>query len=255
MRVTLSLESTVTDVLNIILVIVFLQIYLSGSINLQGILSSLTAKFAVGIMLGAIVGVSWVKILEVIRRQEYTYMLTIAALILCYSGTEFLGGSGPLSSLVFGITLGNYEGMKALGVRANASSMPKIIGNVRSFQNEITFLVRAFFFVLLGLIYSPDFLGLIYAVTIVSINLVLRHLAVKISTRKSELYNYRKFMTLMCGTGLANATLSLIVYTELMIRQSPIATLYPLIATNTIIINNLVTSMVPIILRGKPREV
>lgn len=40
-------------------------------------------------------------------------MLTLAALLLCYAGTEFLGNSSALSALVFGIALGNYERWKS----------------------------------------------------------------------------------------------------------------------------------------------
>jgi cell volume regulation protein A len=127
-KATLSLESTITDVLNIVLVMIFLQIYLGGSVNLQEAASSLITRFAVGIMLGAIMGMIWIKILEVAKKQEYTYMLTLAALVLCYGGTEFLGGSGSLSSLVFGITLGNYERIRSLlGVKIDFASMSKIV--------------------------------------------------------------------------------------------------------------------------------
>ncbi|MEM2026909.1 MAG: cation:proton antiporter [Candidatus Bathyarchaeia archaeon] len=252
-KATLSLESTITDVLNIILVIVFLKMFLGGAVNIQETMSSLFAKFAVGMMFGAIVGIVWVKILDVVGEQEYIYMLTLAVLLLCYAGTEFLGGGGTLSALVFGIILGNYGKMKVLGVKVNSKLMPKLIETIRDFQSEITFLVRAFFFVLLGLFYVPDLMGSIYAGSILAVNLVLRNLSVRISTYKSELYKYRGFMTLTCGTGLANAVLSLTVYSELAVRQIPSASLYPLIVTNIIVMNNIITSLTPLIMRGSLR--
>jgi hypothetical protein len=49
---------------------------------------------------------------------------------------------------------------------------------------------------------------------------------------------------------LANATLSLLVYNELM-QRSAIASLYPLIVTNIIIMNNIITTLAPMILRRK----
>ncbi|MEM2820606.1 MAG: cation:proton antiporter, partial [Candidatus Bathyarchaeia archaeon] len=252
-KATLSLESTITDVLNIILVIVFLKMFLGSAVNIQETMSSLFARFAVGMMFGAIVGIVWVKVLGVIGKQEYIYMLTLAVLLLCYAGAEFLGGSGALSALVFGIILGNYGRMKVLGVKVNSKLMPKLIETIRDFQGEITFLVRAFFFVLLGLLYVPDLMGSIYAGSILAVNLVLRNLAVRISTYKSELYKYRGFMTLTCGTGLANAVLSLTVYSELAVRQIPSASLYPLIVTNIILMNNIITSLTPLIMRSSLR--
>ena len=96
-------------------------------------------------------------------------------------------------------------------------------------------------------------MGSIYAGFILAVNLVLRNLAVRISTYKSELYKYRGFMTLTCGTGLANAVLSLTVYSELAVRQIPSASLYPLIVTNIILTNNIITSLTPLIMRSSLR--
>ena len=54
---------------------------------------------------------------------------------------------------------------------------------------------------------------------------------------------------MMCGTGLANAALSVLVYNTLTTQNTPApqAYLYPLIVANIIIINNIVTSIAPII--------
>jgi cell volume regulation protein A len=250
--VTLSLESTITDVLNIVLVITFLQMYFGGLVNLQQTASVIASKFAVGIVLGFIVGFVWIKILGITKKQEYNYMLTIAALILCFAGTEFLGGSGSLAALLFGLALGNYETLHRItGGKTSLSYMTEITETVKKFQGEIAFLIRSFFFVFLGLVYMPYWLGILYAGIIVTINLMFRYIAVSVSTLKSEMYRHRKFMTLMCGTGLANATLSILVYNTLTGLPNPVsyAYLYPLIVTNIIIVNNMITALAPLIQR------
>jgi len=228
--------------------------YLAGTMNLQQTLSTITAKFAVGIVLGFIVGIIWIKILGITRKQEYTYMFTIAALILCYVGSEILGGSGALTALLFGLVLGNYKRIANISTgKTDLSYMEDITKSVKKFQGEISFLIRAFFFVFLGLIYMPQWLGVLYAGVIVAVNLVLRYVSVSISTFKSDLYGYRKFMTLMCGTGLANATLSVMIYNTLTTQTTQVsyAFLYPLIVANIIIINNMVTSLAPFLLKQK----
>ncbi|MBS7611760.1 cation:proton antiporter [Candidatus Bathyarchaeota archaeon] len=266
-KAVLSLESTLTDVLNIILVTVFLEIYLIGSFDIRIIFSQLIEKFILGIVFGAIVGIIWIKILEIIRRQEYTYMLTLATLIMCYAGAEYLGGSGALSALAFGAMLGmllqylnpTEEGFRFLDLafgtlleRLNLQHMHDLMESIekfRSFQTELTFLVRAIFFLFLGLIYTPNIAGVIYAGAILGINLAIRKLAVDLSTYRSNLHEYGGFMTFMCGTGLAEAVLSLMVYNELTMRQIAIAPMYPLIVTNIIILNNIITSLAPLILK------
>jgi len=250
--VTLSLESTVTDVLNIVLVITFLQMYVSGLVSVLNVAATIVTRFAVGALLGFVVGLVWIKVLGIIRKQEFTYMLTIAALILCYVGSEVMGGSGSLSALLFGLVLGNYaEIYNVFSKKTDLSYMTESKNNVRHLQGELSFLIRAFFFVFLGLIYLPQWLGVLFAGLIVAANLVFRYAAVTISTFKSEMSRYRKFMTLMCGTGLANAALGVLVYNTLSTQSTtvPQAFWYPLIVANTIIINNIVTSMAPILLK------
>jgi len=250
--VTLSLESTVTDVLNIVLALTFLQMYVSGLVNVTEVASTIVTRFAVGALLGFIVGLAWIKVLGTAGKQEFTYMLTIAALILCYVASEILGGSGSLSALLFGLVLGNYaEVYNIFSKKTDLSYMPESKNNLKHIQGELSFLIRAFFFVFLGLIYLPQLLGVLFAGVIVATNLVFRYAAVTVSTFKSEMYKHRKFMTMMCGTGLANAALSVLVYNTLTTQSTPApnAYLYPLIVANIIIINNIITSIAPVLLK------
>lgn len=256
-RLTLSLESTITDVLNIVLVVTFLQMYFSGLVSAVQVTSTIATRFAVGALFGFVVGLVWIKVLGIIKKQEFTYMLTIATLILCYVASETLGGSGSLSALLFGLVLGNYsEIYNVFSKKTNLNYMPESKSNLKHIQGELSFLIRAFFFVFLGLIYLPQFLGILLAGVIVAVNLIFRYAAVTISTFKSKMYEYRAFMTLMCGTGLANAALSVLVYNTLVTQSNPVpqAYLYPLIVSNIIIINNIVTSMAPVILKSRQKQ-
>jgi len=60
-EVTLSLESTITDVLNIVLVLAILQTYVSGLVNIQQTLATILGKFAIGAVLGAVAGIVWIR--------------------------------------------------------------------------------------------------------------------------------------------------------------------------------------------------
>ena len=146
-----------------------------------------------------------------------------------------------------------WEVYKVFSKKADLSYMTESKENLKKLQGELSFIIRAFFFVFLGLVYIPDWSGLFFAVTIVAVNLLFRYASVMISTLKSKMREYRTFMTLMCGTGLANAALSVLVYNTLMAQETPPpqAYLYPLIVANIIIINNIITSMAPILLKMK----
>jgi len=214
-------------------------------------------KFAIGAVLGAVVGILWIRILYLVRKEEYTYMLTIGVLIGCYAASETLGGSGPLTALLFGLMLGNdREIFRALKVKLDLGYLSEVKAFVKRTQGELTFLIRAFFFVFLGLIYGmgggefPIWQGILMAIIIVSVNLIFRHAAVTVATWKSEMYPYRRFMTFMCGIGLANATLSILLYRELSPTMT-YAYLYPAIATNIIMVTNIITSIAPFLVRSR----
>ena len=256
-EVTLSLESTITDVMNIVLVLTILQTYASGLMNIQQTLVTIFGKFAIGAVLGAVVGIIWIRVLYLVRKEEYTYMLTLGVLIGCYAASETFGGSGPLAALLFGLMLGNdREIFRTLRVKLDLGYLSEIKAFVKRTQGELTFLIRAFFFVFLGLIYGigggefPVWLGILIAIVIVSVNLVFRHAATTIATWKSDMFPYRRFMTFMCGIGLANATLSILLYRELSATVS-YAYLYPAIATNIIMVTNIITSAAPFMVKSR----
>ncbi len=253
-EVTLSLESTITDVLNIVLVLAVLQTYMSGLVDIPQTLITILGKFAIGAILGSVVGIAWIRILYSARREEYTYMLTLGILIGAYAVSETLGGSGPLTALLFGLMLGNdKEIFRALKIKLDLGYLGEVKRFVKQIQGELAFMIRAFFFVFLGLIYgigAGDFIlpSILIALIVVSVNLILRHAAVTIATWKSAMFQYRRFMTFMCGIGLANATLSILLYRELSPTLAS-AYLFPAIATNVIVITNIITSIAPFLVK------
>lgn len=253
----LSLESAITDVLNIVFLFALLQAYLVAFPGIQETVSSIAAKFSVGGVFGFIVGIAWLRGLYIFRREEYTYMLTIAVLISCYVVSELLGGSGVLSSLIFGLVLGNDEDIiKMLRMNIDWTVLNSMKDFLRRFQSELSFLIKAFFFVFLGLIYEVSglslLLALLYGIALAAINLGLRYAAVSVSTIKSPMASNRVPMTLMCGQGLAHAALSVIP----MQYGLPKAQIYITIVVTVIIITNIVTSISALMIkrRSKTRE-
>ena len=120
---TIALESTITDVLNIVAFFALLELYLGVTVGLPDALRDIAARFGVGIILGFIAGVAWLAVLYRMRREEYAYISTLSVLILTYFGSEFLGGSGVLSALLMGLVLGTErsdEAYKAGGRRGRS---------------------------------------------------------------------------------------------------------------------------------------
>lgn len=209
----LSLESILTDVLCTVGAFTAINILLSGQVSIGAALGSVGIAFGVGILVGLGFGVAWLVILERIKGKPNAYMLTLAMLFLTYVVATNLNGNGALSALFFGLIIGNSRPIaKQLKFRTTIS----IDNNVRDFHSQISFLIRSFFFVFTGLLFSFSsyfsvFFGLLLSVTFLGIRFVV----VKIAAVKSELHEYENLMTIMFPRGLAAAVLASLPLTML----------------------------------------
>lgn len=154
-KTLLNVESALTDVVCVIGVVTLVGVLAVSATLDAGSLSSaakaVAASFSVAIIAGLAVGFVWLRFLRALDGKKNAYMATLSAVLLLYVGTEVIGGSGAIAALAFGIVLGNgVDLMRRLGIQGRAFT-----DRQRDFQGEITFLVRAFFFVYLGVILDP----------------------------------------------------------------------------------------------------
>jgi cell volume regulation protein A len=119
----------------------------------------------------------------------------------------------------------------------------KMRGFLREFQGELSFLVRSFFLVFLGLMYQLSLEGLFWGLVFVIADVCVRYIAILLSTVKSTLALGRSLITFMCGKGLATAVLSIIP----LQYGLPHSSLYILIAANGILLSNIITSVMVIL--------
>lgn len=158
--VLMSVDSALTDVLCVIGAVTIMGILTAGggaldSAIVQGALKGIAAQFSVATVLGLITGFGWLRTLKALQHKKNSYMLTLAAVLALYAGTEVVGGNGSIAVLVFGVVLGNgWLIMRKLDLQGMALNE-----NQRQFQGEISFLIRVFFFVYLGIILDPAVLA------------------------------------------------------------------------------------------------
>jgi cell volume regulation protein A len=202
----LSLESILTDVLCTVGAFTAIGIILSGEISLQAALSSVATAFGVGILVGAVFGIAWLIILERIKGKPNAYMLTLAMLFLTFVVARNLGGTGAISALFLGLMIGNGSSVaRLLKFRTTVS----IDESVRAFHSQISFLIRSFFFVFTGLLFSfTSFTFVLFGMFLAFVFLGIRVVAVKMSTLKSHLSEAETLMIVMLPRGLAAAVLA-----------------------------------------------
>ena len=145
----LSFESALTDIFAVIIAFVLFEAALSGDFSLDLLGVTIGKAILVGIVLGFGVGIPWMFVISKLKNAQHSYMLTIGMVFLLFFLATSFGESGALTALVFGLMLGK----KTYFSRLLKVKFPEdTIDN--SLHNQVTFLVRAFFFVFVGLLAS-----------------------------------------------------------------------------------------------------
>lgn len=204
-KTVLKLESIITDPIVIVLTMALIQIAAVTSQPVS-LANNLASMYSVAIVAGLIAGIIWLFVLDKIKRREFDYMLTLAVVFLLYVFAESIGGSGAISALMFGLVLGNsYAFSKMLKFKKRY----KVDKTLKRFHGEITFFIRSFFFVYLGLVATFSILYLYYGLVLLIILIVMRLAAVQISTYKMSITKVEKnIMRSMMSRGLAAAVLA-----------------------------------------------
>ena len=88
-----SIESILTDPLCIVVVFaIYYMIYVVGEINLGLGIGNLVKTFSVGIVLGLTLGFVWLFVMNKTRKEQFSYILTLAVVFLVYSFTALIVG-------------------------------------------------------------------------------------------------------------------------------------------------------------------
>lgn len=253
-EITLSLESAFTDALVVVVGITLLQ-YLMLPVQtggLGGIIEDITSAFSIAIVVGFVIGIIWLKFLRSVKigRKMYNDIITLAIVLLFYSIVEQVGGNGAIFALMFGLVLGNgIRISKVLGIRRGVEA-----GRfMRRFQAEVTFFIKTFFFVYLGLIFAVNSLiTILYSLAIMILLLLGRYISVRISSFNEKVLSSRKdLMLIMMPRGLSAAVLAQIVITSGIMGTE----LFPDIILLIIIYSVLISSFgIFMIKRRKPQQ-
>lgn len=203
-KTLLNLESIITDPLCVVVAIAFIQLMTFNATS--GIAHSIFSAFSIGAVLGLIVGLVWLLALDKLRGKPFDYMLTLAVLFLLYSFIESIAGSGAIGALFFGLVLGNG---KIFSKMLKFEKIFKIEPSMKRFHTEISFFIRSFFFVYIGLIVMIKPIFILYGLLITGVLILVRFIAVQLTVIKMEITELEKnVMAIMTPRGLAAAVLA-----------------------------------------------
>ena len=177
-KVILMMESVISDPLCIVAAMTFIRMIMLPGVSIQDGLKDILFTFSISSVLGFVVGMAWAQVLDLLRNRRFNYIMTIAALFPTYIFSESVAGhgAGPVSALTFGLAITNYQYIaRRLGIERKVRVEKR---KLREFHEEITFLIKSFFFVFIGLIVSLSMDFLIYGLILVGLLAAIRYVAV-----------------------------------------------------------------------------
>jgi len=179
-RILMTMESVISDPICIITSITLIRMIMYPTVSLRESFRDMFFIFTFSSVFGLTIGFVWAKILDRLRGRPFTYMITLSILFPAYivSETVIGEGGGAMTALTFGLAITNFRYI------AEKMGLPSKImidkQKLRDFHEEITFFIKSFFFVYIGLVVSPSLEFTFIGFGIVFLIMVVRYLIVSI---------------------------------------------------------------------------
>ena len=209
-RTLLSVESSVNDVLSIVITIALVQAYTLGEFDIGLVSGNLIASFLVALVFGIIGALIWSILLNRIHAIKNAMFTTPAFVFVIFGMVETLGFSGAIAALAFGVTIGNIETIRFPFFKTLTVKEPVGLNETEKiFFSEVAFLLKTFFFIYLGI--SLELISgwlIVVGLILTIVAFILRIPAVKIAVKKSMASKDFSVMAIMVPKGLAAVVLA-----------------------------------------------
>ena len=196
LKTTVLFEAVLTDVLQLVVPTLLIQIYLQGSVSGAQITETVLLAVVGSIALGVAAGLLWVWTLDKGRRiaTGYTWALTVTLALGLYAVTIYTNLTGSLVIFIFGAIVGNailLDRRRGTNVRSAVGWLRKSLAGVRrllqlnaegvdvhhisEIQREANYIVGAFFLFYIGTIFiwpTPE-VEYVFLVPLIAIGIVL----------------------------------------------------------------------------------
>ena len=210
-KTTLMLESSVGEALCFVVSLAVLESFKLTEVRVGRIAGTLVSSFAFAILIGAIGGYVWSILLNKMRQLRNAIITTPSFAFILFGVTDFLGFSGPVAVLTFGIVLGNIAFIKIPWLERRTKLTPLVHNETEKlFFGELVFVVKTFFFVFIGLSARfSDYSTMGIAVALTGVLVFSRQIAVRLGVNRSTTPpNDALVMSVMVSKGTAAAVLA-----------------------------------------------
>lgn len=209
-KTILSLESAFTDVLAIVIFLVIVDAVASGVFSMQKLLMGIGPNTLLSGVIGLVSGSVWALI-----KKRFAPILTMAFAgeawaLLTYGLIEFAQYNGAIGVLALGFSLANLDRLPRF-MKSQLSSVPVSYSDL-SLLGEITFLLRTFFFIYLGILIRFSNTRIVLLAMLISVLIfVTRYIAIRLLMRPKKYSRLDAMVSVAMGPrGLACAVLATI---------------------------------------------
>ena len=208
----LILEAAIGNVFSIVLALALLQAIRSRHVEFGMIFGSIFSSFILATLIGLVGAMFWALILDKIREIKYSVLTTPAFVFILFGINEWMGYSGAIAALAFGIGMANIDGIYDGILHKVFKKRPANLNDTeRALFSELVLLLKTFFFVYVGMsiqlnAWKPIVIGL--AITVMLF--ILRIPVVKLAISKKDLIpeKERRYMSAIDPKGLTAAVLA-----------------------------------------------
>lgn len=150
--IILILEAAIGNVFSIVLALALMQAIQSKHLEFGAILGSILSSFILATVMGLLGAIFWALILDQIRNIKYSILTTPAFVFIIYGLNEWMGFSGAIAALAFGIGLANIDSIYNAWLKKFIKKVPVNLNETeRSLFSELVLLLKTFFFIYVGM--------------------------------------------------------------------------------------------------------
>ena len=206
---TLEVESSATDALSVVVTMTLIDLALKGTTEIHQPLVTLGKQMGIGIGLGVVAAAIMIPAFPAFRGKAHGFTLFLAMMLALYGVTTAANGNGAMAVLACALIVGNAS---TIVPRLIPGAQPEaFVGTEtgRIVQGQLTFLVKSFFFVLIGLMFPTDLRRIALGAAAALVLLLFRVPAVALAMRGRNLSRKQfSLLAVAIPRGLAAGVLS-----------------------------------------------
>ena len=196
----MTIEATFNSVFSILIFYLLLVLIEGSALSVPSYIQYSISYIGIAIMIGIASGVIWLLVQNLFKGAR-GYLASIAIAILLYGIVDFFNGAAVVAVLIYAIIIGNSKTVNKF-LKFSRADRTRENGTA---EKDMEFLVRTFFFVLIGIIATLSAEYFIFALGITALLIVIRKFEVRGIFRYE---NYRNLVFSLMPRGLTVAVLA-----------------------------------------------